>query len=322
MTERRAHLPGRWLDMPASSRWVAVIIGVVVTFLWATSVVLIRIGVSDEDIEPIGFAGTRFALAAMLLLPLALPGIRAAPTWQGSRRWLSGVAVYGLLLFGAAQVGFYLALGELEASTVGLFMGLAPVVTALVALRSKHERLSALQAGGMVVLIAGMFVYFGLEAPSSDATAGLLAAASIPIVVGGAAVLGRRVAVDSKGYGGPAAMTAIAMLVGAAMTLMLALLIEGVPSFSPTTWLLIVWLAVINTALTYTLWAQSQRSLRAVESSVLGDLTVVQVALLGWVVLGEGLHIAQIVGIVLTLAGVVLVQVAPVLPRRSRGRNS
>jgi len=295
-----------------------VTIGVVVTFLWATSVVLIRIGVSDEDIEPIGFAGTRFLLAAMLLLPLALPGIRAAPIWHGSRRWLSGVAVYGLLLFGVAQVGFYLALGALEASTVGLFMGLAPVVTTLMALRSRHERASAFQVGGIAVLITGVIVYFGLEAPSTGTTTGLLAGLSIPIVTGGAAILGRRVAVDSKDYGGPTSMTAIAMLVGAAGTLMIALLTEGVPSFSPTAWLLIVWLAVINTALTYTLWAQSQRSLRAVESSVLGDLTVVQIALLGWVVLGEGLDFAQIVGIVLALSGVVLVQIAPVLRRPSR----
>ena len=140
---------------------------------------------------------------------------------------------------------------------------------------------------------------------------------SIPIVVGGAAVLGRRVAVDSRSYGGPASMTAIAMLFGAAMTLVLALLVEGVPRFSPTAWLLIVWLAVVNTALTYTLWAQSQRSLRAVESSVLGDLTIVQIALLGWVVLGEGLDIAQVVGIVLAMGGVVLVQIAPVMQARS-----
>jgi drug/metabolite transporter (DMT)-like permease len=163
----------------------------------------------------------------------------------------------------------------------------------------------------------GILTYFGLEAPSGGATPGLLAAVSIPIVVGGAAVLGRHVAVDSRRYGGPVSMTAMAMLCGAAMTLVLALLVEGVPAFSPTAWLLIIWLAVVNTALTYTLWAQSQRSLRAVESSVLGDLTVVQIALLGWVVLGEGLDIAQIVGIVLAMGGVVLVQIAPVMRARS-----
>ncbi len=319
MTEQRADLPGGWLNWPSSSRRVAVILGLVVTSLWATSVVMIRIGVSDEDIEPIGFAGTRFFLAAMLLLPLAVPGIRAAPTWHGSGRWLTGVAVYGLLIFCVAQLGFYIALGEVEASTVGLFMGVAPVVTAIAVMRNRHERASALQVGGIAVLVAGVVVYFGLEMPPADATTGLLVAASIPVVVGGAAVLGRRVAVESRDYGGPASMTALAMLVGASVTLVIALLVEGVPAFSPTAWLLIAWLAVINTALTYTLWAQSQRSLRAVESSVLGDLTVIQVALLGWVVLGEGLDGAQIVGIVVALGGVVIVQVAPVFLRaRSR----
>ena len=298
---------------------MAVLIGVLVTFLWATSVVLIRIGVSDETVEPIGFAGTRFMLAALLLLPLALPGIRAVPSWRGSRRWLSGTAVYGVLLFCAAQVGFYLALGEVEASTVGLFMGLAPVATALLALRSRHERANAVQVAGIAILVLGVIVYFGLQAPAVDASTGLLAAVSIPVVVGGAAVLGRRVAVGSSSYGGPASMTAIAMLVGAATTLAIALLVEGVPSFGPTAWLLIAWLAVVNTALTYTLWAQSQRSLRAVESSVLGDLTVIQVALLGWVVLGESLRIEQVVGIVLALSGVIVVQMAPVL--RARGRR-
>ncbi len=112
-------------------------------------------------------------------------------------------------------------------------------------------------------------------------------------------------------------MTVIAMLVGSVTTLVVALLVEGLPSFSQTAWLLIAWLAVINTAFAYTLWAQSQRSLRAVESSVLSDLTVIQVALLGWVVLGEELDVAQIVGIGLALSGVVVVQIAPVWQARS-----
>lgn len=291
--------------------------GVVVTFLWATSAVLIRLGVSDEDIGPIGFAGTRFLLAAILLVPLALPGMRAVPTWHGGRRWLTGVAIYGLLLFCVAQVAVYLALAEVEASTVGLLMGLVPVVTALVVMRSSHERASVLQVGGIAVLTAGVVVYFGFEAPPADATAGLLAAASFPIVVGGTAVLGRHVAVGSGSYGGPVSMTVIAMLVGSVTTIVVALLLEGVPSFSVSAWLLIAWLAVINTALAYTLWAQSQRSLRAVESSVLSDLTVIQVALLGWVVLGEELDVAQIVGIGLALGGVVIVQIAPVRRARS-----
>ena len=311
--------PGR----PAPSRRTAVLIGVLVTFLWATSVVLIRIGVSDEAIDPIGFAGVRFALAAILLLPLALPRMRAIGREVGTRHWLLRVAVYGLLMFCVAQVGFYVALGDLPAATVGLLLGLAPVVTGLVALRTAHERASLLQVGGIAVLIAGVVIYFGLELPVDGAGIALLAAVSIPIVVGGSAVLGRRVAVDSRRYGGPASMTAIAMAAGAAATLVLAFVVEGVPSFSATAWLLVLWLAAVNTALTYTLWAQSQQTLRAIESSVLGNLTVMQVALLGWVVLGEGLGVAQILGIALAVTGVVVVQVAPVLGgQRQLGSHS
>jgi drug/metabolite transporter (DMT)-like permease len=302
---------------PASSRLVAVLLGVVVTFLWATTVILVRLGLTEEPVDPIGFAGVRFALAAILLLPFALRRMRAAPAWHGSRAWLTRVVVYGLLQFFIAQVFFYFALTELRATTVGLFMGLAPAVTALVVLRSAHERAGLLQVGGIVILIAGVAIYYGLQLPESGAMAATLAAVAIPVIIGAAVMLGRLAAVDSHRLGGPLALTAVAMVTGAAATLALAFVIEGVPSFSLKVWLLILWLAVVNTALAYTLWAQSQRTLRAVESSVLGDLTVPFVALLGWVVLDEALGIAQIVGIALALTGVVIVQVAPTLRRRS-----
>ena len=133
-------------------------------------------------------------------------------------------------------------------------------------------------------------------------------------MVGGSARLGRHLALDVRRvFGGPLGLTALAMSVGGVATLLLGLLLEGPPSFSLRAWLLIIWLAAVNTALTYTLWAQTQRTLRAVEASVLGDLTVVLVALLGWLVLGEALGPVQIVGLLLAVAGVLFVQLAPLL---------
>ncbi len=305
---------------PATSRRTAVAIGLFVTFLWATSAVLIRLGLSKEDVDPVGFAGVRFALAAILLLPLALPRLRAARVWHASRRWLLGVAMYGLLMFFVGQVAVYVALGELPVTTVGLFVAMAPVVTAVVVLRSEHERASIMQVAGIGVLVAGAAVYFGLALPGSEAAVGLLAAAAVAIIFGGSARLGRYLAVDSHRYGGPLGMTAMAMVVGASATLILAFAIEGVPSFSVEAWLLIIWMAAINTALAYTLWAQTQRTLRAVESSVLRDMTLVQTALLGWVVLDETLDLAQVLGLALALGGVALVQLAPML--RGPGRQN
>jgi probable blue pigment (indigoidine) exporter len=155
--------------------------------------------------------------------------------------------------------------------------------------------------------------------PEAGISLALLAGMAIPIVVGGSVRLGRYLALDARRvFGGPLGLTALAMTVGGFTTLALAVFVEGVPTFSLRAWLLIIWLAAINTALTYTLWTQTQRTLRAVESSVLADLTVFLIALLGWVVLGEALGPAQIAGLLLAVAGVFLVQLAPVL----RGRGS
>ncbi len=301
---------------------MALVLGVLVTFLWATSVVLIRLGLTSEAVNPIGFAGVRFTLAALMLLPLALPRLRAVRVWSAGRRSLLGVAVYGLLMFCVAQIGFYVALGELSAATVGLLMGLAPVVTAAVTMRSRHERASLLQLIGIAVLIGGVVVYFGLELPAVGLSVALLAAIAIPFVVGSSARLGRYLALDAQRvFGGPLALTALAMTAGGVTTLVLGLVLEGVPSFSLRAWLLIIWLAAVNTALTYTLWTQTQRTLRAVEASALSDLTVILVAVLGWLVLDESLDPVRIVGLLLAVAGVFLVQLAPVLRDRATSKD-
>ena len=302
---------------PAPSRTVALALGVVVTCLWATSVVLIRIGLTQEDLPPLGFAGVRFSLAGMILLLVALPRLRAARVWAADRRSLASAFTYGLLLFCVAQIGFVLALGELSAATVGLLMGLAPIVTAAITMRSEHERASALQLVGIGVLVLGVVAYFGLELPAAGLSPALLAGISIPIVAGVGFRLGRYLAIDARRlYGGPLGLTAVAMASGGITLLVLALALEGAPAFGLRAWLLILWLAVVNTALTYTLWTHTQRTLRAVEASVLGDLTVILIAIIGWLVLDEALEPLQVVGLVAAVAGVFLVQLAPTLRRR------
>ena len=302
----------------APSRPVALAIGIVVTLLWATSVVLIRIGLTEEDLPPLGFAGVRFSLAAVILLLVALPRLRAVHVWAADPRSLLVATAYGLLLFCLAQAAFVVALGELSAATVGLLMGLAPVVTAAITMRSRQERASSLQILGIGVLVVGVVSYFGLESPEAGLSVALLAGISIPVITGVAIRLGRYLAIDARRYyGGPLGLTAVAMTIGGVTLLAVAITVEGVPSFSFRAWALIAWLAVVNTALTYTLWTHTQRTLRAVEASVLGDLTVILIAVLGWLVLDEALGPVQVAGLLLAVAGVLLVQLAPTAASRA-----
>lgn len=227
--------------------------------------------------------------------------------------------VFGVLLYGIAQAAQFIAISELPAATVGLFIATAPVWTALLAMRGRHETASAVQTVGIAILIVGVVTYFGLDVPAEGAWAGVAAAVVVTAVVAGSARLGRTLAVDSgRAFGGVLGLTAVAMTAGAASTLLLAIVLEGVPTVTTTTWLYIAWLAVVNTAFAFTVWNFTLRTLTAVESSALADLTVVQIALLAWVFLGESLGSLEIAGLALALVGVLLVQLAPWLRRRGR----
>ena len=75
-------------------------------------------------------------------------------------------------------------------------------------------------------------------------------------------------------------------------------------------WLIIVWLAVVNTALAFTLWNLSLRRLSALASAGINNTMLIQIALLAWVFLGEAPGAFGLVGIALVSAGVFLTQAA------------
>ena len=58
-------------------RLVAAAETLLVTFLWATSWILIKVGLNDLDLQPVSFAGLRYALAAAILAPLGWRAIHA-----------------------------------------------------------------------------------------------------------------------------------------------------------------------------------------------------------------------------------------------------
>jgi len=67
--------------------------------------------------------------------------------------------------------------------------------------------------------------------------------------------------------------------------------------------------AVVNTALTFTLWNHTLRTLTAVESSILNGLMLPQIVFLAYVFLGESLTGRQIAGLVLVGVGTLVVQI-------------
>jgi drug/metabolite transporter (DMT)-like permease len=106
-------------------------------------------------------------------------------------------------------------------------------------------------------------------------------------------------------------VTAISMGVGALSLLGIGLAVQGLPPISPAGWGIVAWLAVVNTALAFTLWNRSLRELSAVESSIINNTMLVQIAVLAWLFLGERLAWRDVAGVVLATGGIVIAQLRP-----------
>ncbi|HEV3480216.1 MAG TPA: EamA family transporter [Gaiellaceae bacterium] len=182
-------------------------------FIGGTNFVAIRF--SNRELDPIWGAGLRFALAAVVFgllfaaMRLSLPRGRA----------LVYVAAYGVLAFGAAYGCLYWAMQEVPAGIAAVVLSVGPLLTLLLAVAHRMERLSARALVGAVVALGGSAVTF-FQPGSIDfgwqsfALLGLAAlCASESVVV--SKLAGRR---------HPVAMNFVGMTMGAAVLLIVAAL--------------------------------------------------------------------------------------------------
>jgi len=288
----------------------AVLQALFVTLLWSSSWVFIKIGLGD--IPPITFAGLRYCLAALCLLPFALrPDDRRALRTLSGRGW-SRLIILGLLFYTVTQGAQFVGLASLPAVTVSLLLSLTTMVVALLSIPLLAERLSLLQWAGVLLNIIGVGIYFYPVSIPAGQTVALIVVIVGVLANALSSILGRRV--NREKDLSPLSVTAVSMVIGAVVLLVSGLLVEGLPSLNPTHWAIILLLAVVNTAFAFSLWNHTLRTLSATESTIINNTMLVQIAILAWLFLGELLTAKGIVGLALTAVGAVLVQL-----RRRRG---
>lgn len=282
----------------------AVAQAVFVTFLWSTSWVLIKWGLAD--IPALTFAGLRYALASAVLLPFAFrAGLRAEVRGLGRGTWLQ-LIVLGCLLYAVAQGAQFLSLVYLPAITTNLLLSFSAVSVAVVGVVALREMPTPWQWAGIGLYLVGVLVYFYPAAMASAEIVGLL----IALVSVGAnvasSVLGR--ALNRTQRLRPLTVTTITMTIGSLLLLATALAVDGWTQLSLTSWLTILWLAVVNSAFAFTLWNLTLQTLSAAESSVINNLMMIQIPILAIIFLGERLSPQQWVGLVLAGVGIFVVQ--------------
>lgn len=296
-----------------------VLSALLVTFLWSTSWVLIKIGL--DDLPPLTFAGLRYTLAAAVLLvaALAAPRTRRALVGiPGPLRWR--IVWLGVVMYAVTQAAQFVGLSLLPAATLSLVLSFTPVLVSTASGKALDEIAQGGQWVGMLVALAGAALYL---APGLGGTSGVgLLVAGVGLTANAAAsLLGRAVNRDS-GLS-PLVVTAPSMAVGGLLTLAVGLAVEPAPRLTAGSWTILLWLAVVNTAFAFTLWNHTLRHLTATESSTINNTMLVQIALLAWLVLAETPSALEWCGIGLATIGVYVVQrtrARPSAPAASRVR--
>lgn len=276
-----------------------------VTFLWSTSWVLIKIGLSDR-LPPLTFAGLRYTLAAAVLgAMLATSPARRAELAATTTAIRWRLVSLGVVMYALTQGAQFVGLALLPAATLSLLLSFTPALVTIAAVKVAREGAVPRQWVGMAVAATGAALYLGPDVAVTSLVGlavGLVGLASNA----GASLLGRLVNRDADLS--PLVVTAPSMAVGGLLTLATGMAFDGVPHLSGSDWGIVIWLAVVNTAFAFTLWNHTLRALTATESSAINNTMLVQIAVMAWVVLGEALTGLQWTALAIVSVGIWLVR--------------
>jgi drug/metabolite transporter (DMT)-like permease len=86
------------------------------------------------------------------------------------------------------------------------------------------------------------------------------------------------------------------------------------PPLTLGNWLVVGWLALVNTAFAFTLWNHTLRTLSAMESSIINNAMLIQIPILAWLFLGEMVTWKQAIALTLAGIGILAVQLRSLSP--------
>ncbi len=301
------------------SQAVAVALAVVASVLWASSLVLIKIGL--EDLPPLTFASLRYVLGALVLAiyrSIRRPA-RRAPIAPGT--WLLLVAL-GLVLYAAVPAVMFLGIDRVDVVTYNfVFQAGIPLLLAFSAGVVLREETSWWEWGGVAVVIAGTWVFFfGTAGPG--AAGHTLRTEALGISLAGLAAVGiatsnllqRRIM--RPGTVTSLDATMLPMGLGSITLLTVALTVESFPALDAVTVLLLLTLGVVNTAFAFTIWHAAMRTLTALHAGIIASSQLVVGAVLAWLFLDEALPPRRILGSMVVLGGILAVHLSRASARR------
>ncbi|GAH60543.1 unnamed protein product, partial [marine sediment metagenome] len=119
-----------------------------------------------------------------------------------------------------------------------------------------------------------------------------LPAVSTSLLLSFTTILGRHI--NRNGELDLMVVTAVSMGIGSVALLVTGIIVQGVPRLTLINWLIIFWLEVVNSAFAFALWNRTLQRPTAIQSSIINNTMLFQIAILAWIFLKERLTLAGI----------------------------
>jgi drug/metabolite transporter (DMT)-like permease len=290
-----------------SPHLLAVLQAFLVTFLWSTSWVLIKFGLGEQQIPALTFAGLRYTLAFLCLLPFVLrQPANLTPLRHLRPRDIVRLIALGLLFYTIAQGAQFVSLSYLPAATLNLMLGFSAVIVAGLGMLLLRESPTRAQWGGLLLYVVGALIYFLPVVFTQGEFIGFAVAVLCLLANSVSTVLSR--ALNRDHLLPPVTITTVTMGLGGITLLVIGLITQGLPPLSLISIVSIIWLSVVNTAFAFTLWNKTLKILSALEMSIINSTMMIFIPLLAWVFLDEALTWKAILGLALAGLGILIVQ--------------
>ena len=284
------------------SRLIAILEALLVTFLWSSSYILVKIGL--VQVKPLTLVTLRYVTATIVLVFIVL--IKGGSDILRQKRMFLKLSILGLFGYTVAQGLQVLGLYYLPAVTVTFILNFTPVFVIILSALFLGVYPTRIQTGGTILVLVGAFIYFNVSLQAQNLWGVLLTFIS---GLGWASYLVMSRIFFLKENIEPLDLTVFSMTIGSALMIAITLVIEGIPTIPTTGWGIIFWLGIVNTAVAFFLWNHALQKLEAFEISILQNTMLIQIALLAWVFLGEKLTIWNLVGMTLVFIGAILAQI-------------
>ena len=284
------------------------ILAIIACFLWSTAFATIKIG-QEEYSQPFSFAGIRFMISGIMLLPL----------WGGLSKQIKSIQsnIFKILVLAVVNTFlhyglFYISIYHLPGSLVAIIIGSSPLITALIAfVFVKNEHVGTAKLITIICGVAGIaYISIKRNAISDNSHIDLL---YISLLIGAVTcgVLGSFIVAKHRETNpiSPIVLTSTQIFIGGLLLFIVSLFTEGVPNIfgkSSKFYASLGWLAFLSAA-GFSIWFTLLRRPNVTVTDINRWKFIIPLfgAVLSWLIIdGEQPTIHSVIGMIIVLLSV------------------